>query len=260
LAGQVGSAIRNAQLFETVVTAQKEAESRLQETETLQKLSQSLAGTLQLDEIIDIFFQACTRLLGFDFAIFLLVDRYQDRLKAVAGINVTDELIERTNLPLQSQDIMAEVIRTGRTKRLSGWDDRFEVAAFTAERRAAMGLRVVTPITLRQENIGLIEVGFKGNLEATVQDSQIRLLRIFIDQTALALESAQRYETSQKEARREQILREVSARIRGAADVDTVMRTAAQEVGRALGRQAFMYLGNENDGDKAQSVVEEKDA
>jgi GAF domain-containing protein len=260
LAGQVGSAIRNAQLFETVVTAQKEAESRLQETETLQKLSQSLAGTLQLDEIIDIFFQACTRLLGFDFAIFLLVDRYQDRLKAVAGMNVTDELIERTNLPLHSQDIMAEVIRTGRTERLFGWDDRFEVAAFTAERRAAMGLRVVTPITLRQENIGLIEVGFKGNLEPTVQDSQIRLLRIFIDQTALALESAQRYETSQKDARREQILREVSARIRGAADVDTVMRTAAQEVGRALGRQAFMYLGNENDGDKAQSVVEEKDA
>jgi GAF domain-containing protein len=123
-----------------------------------------------------------------------------------------------------------------------------------------MGLRVVTPITLRQENIGLIEVGFKRNLEPTVQESQTRLLRIFIDQTALALESAQRYETSQKEARREQILREVSARIRGAADVDTVMRTAAQEVGRALGRQAFMYLGNENDGDKAQSVAEEEDA
>jgi GAF domain-containing protein len=35
LAGQVGSAIRNAQLFETVVTAQKEAESRLQETESI---------------------------------------------------------------------------------------------------------------------------------------------------------------------------------------------------------------------------------
>jgi GAF domain-containing protein len=113
LAGQIGSAIRNAQLFETVVNAQKEAESRLQETEILQKLSQSLAGTLQLDEIADIFFRACSRLLGFDFAVFSLVDPYQHRIKAVAGINVPDELIERTNFPLHSQDIMAEVIRTG---------------------------------------------------------------------------------------------------------------------------------------------------
>ena len=132
-------------------------------------------------------------------------------------------------------------------------------ALVLAEDMLAGGLRVLMPITLRYENIGLVEVGFKENLEATVQESQLRLLRIFIDQTALAIESAQRYETSQKEARREQILREVTARIRGAADVDTVMRMAAQEVGRALGRQAFMYLGDRNGGDKVQLTEDEKD-
>jgi GAF domain-containing protein len=46
----------------------------------------------------------------------------------------------------------------------------------------------------------------------------------------------------QARAKREQILREITAQVRGKADVDTIMRTAAQEVGRALGRQSFVYL------------------
>jgi GAF domain-containing protein len=260
LASQVGSAIRNARLFETVVLAQKEAESRLQETETLQKLSESLAGTLQLSEIIEAFFQACTKLLGFDFAIFGLVDQHQRRIKAVAGLNVTDDRIRQADQPLDSEDILAGVIKTGRAEIIQGRDQRPDGEISAAEDMLVAGLRVLMPITLRYENIGLVEVGFKENLEATVQESQLRLLRIFIDQTALAIESAQRYETSQKEARREQILREVTARIRGAADVDTVMRMAAQEVGRALGRQAFMYLGDRNGGDKVQLAEDEKDA
>ena len=38
------------------------------------------------------------------------------------------------------------------------------------------------------------------------------------------------------------------------ADVDTIMRTAAQEVGRALGRQTFVYL---RDGDEEVEQVED---
>ena len=45
----------------------------------------------------------------------------------------------------------------------------------------------------------------------------------------------------------ERLLREITARVRNSADVDSVMRTAAQEVGRALGRQTFIYLGDHED-------------
>jgi GAF domain-containing protein len=56
-------------------------------------------------------------------------------------------------------------------------------------------------------------------------------------------------------ARRERILREITARVRGSADVDSVMRTAAQELGRALGRQTYVYLGEnatDEDGDQGE--------
>jgi GAF domain-containing protein len=53
------------------------------------------------------------------------------------------------------------------------------------------------------------------------------------------------FEQIQARARRERILREVTAKVRGASDADSVMRTAVQEIGKALGRRTFVYL-NQN--------------
>ena len=105
-------------------------------------------------------------------------------------------------------------------------------------------MRLFTPVSLRQENIGLVEAGFRRRSKDSLHESQINLLKAFISQMALALDNAKRYEASQQVARREQILREVTARVRNASDVDTILRTAAQEVSRALGRKSFVYLGN----------------
>ncbi len=68
-------------------------------------------------------------------------------------------------------------------------------------------------------------------------------------QMATAIENQRLLETAQNRATREQTLREVVGRIQGSVDVDTILRTAAQEVGQALGRSAFVYLGN---GDKKE--------
>lgn len=61
------------------------------------------------------------------------------------------------------------------------------------------------------------------------------------------LENRHLFEQVQARVRREQLLREVTTRIRGSVDVDTVMRTVAREVGQALGRPAFIYLGPGSD-------------
>ena len=56
IANQAVVAIQNARFFEDVRQSQQEAEERLQETIALQQLSQALSGTLQVAEILDIFF------------------------------------------------------------------------------------------------------------------------------------------------------------------------------------------------------------
>jgi len=60
----------------------------------------------------------------------------------------------------------------------------------------------------------------------------------------VAIQNARLYEREQQRARREQVLREVTAQVRNSVDVNTIMRTAVQEVGQALGRTTFIRLGN----------------
>jgi GAF domain-containing protein len=71
-----------------------------------------------------------------------------------------------------------------------------------------------------------------------------RLIRQIASLLASAIESRRLLEQTQTRARRERILREITTRVRSSVDPDTIMRTAVEEVGRALGRPAFVYLGN----------------
>ncbi len=242
MADQLANAIDNARLFENVEQAQKEAEARLQETLALQKLSQKLAGTLQVDEILDSFFEACTKEIGFEYVQFSLVDKYQNRVKAIAGIGVSESNIKRANRSLDSDDIMVDIVKTGQTEIITGWDDRFDKETFEAEGHGNW-VRVFTPITLRQENIGLVEAGFNKSVQTNIRNAQLRSLKAFINQTALALDNARRYEASQRTARREALIKEITTKVRASTDLDTILQTTVKEIGNAINsKRAYIHL------------------
>jgi len=67
------------------------------------------------------------------------------------------------------------------------------------------------------------------------------------------LENQRLLSETQARVRREQTLREITARVRSSMDPDTVMRTAIRELGTALGRPAFVRLGSAEQLSKAQS-------
>jgi GAF domain-containing protein len=89
-------------------------------------------------------------------------------------------------------------------------------------------------------------------------DEESALLGAVATRVSGYIENRRLFDQAQARARREQILRQVSDRIRGSVDVEIIMRTAAREVGRALGRPAFVYLGN-GDSFKQPSHDEKKD-
>jgi hypothetical protein len=41
------------------------------------------------------------------------------------------------------------------------------------------------------------------------------------------------------------VLRELSARVRNVTDIDLIMKTAVREIGQVLGRETFLYLGDD---------------
>ena len=82
------------------------------------------------------------------------------------------------------------------------------------------------------------------NEPAQFPDDQVRQLMALAGQAAVALRNLHQLEDTQAHARREQALREITARVRGSTDPDAIARAAARELGVALGRPAFVRLGS----------------
>jgi GAF domain-containing protein len=111
------------------------------------------------------------------------------------------------------------------------------------------------PLMVGSQVIGVIGLQ-QWETPRTYNEQHLHLLTSVAAQAAIAIENARLFEQIQARARRERILREVTAKVRGAADADSVMRTAVQEIGRALGRRTFVYL-NQNQPQELESTKEE---
>jgi GAF domain-containing protein len=96
------------------------------------------------------------------------------------------------------------------------------------------GAHLAIPLKVRDEVVGVL--GFrKGDPRESWTPEEIDLLEAFSAQLELALESARLYQDTQRNAAEEQLLGEVTALMRETLSIDTVLRTAIQEMGTALG-------------------------
>jgi len=70
-----------------------------------------------------------------------------------------------------------------------------------------------------------------------INEDEIRQITSLADQAASTIQNMRLYEQTQKRAQREQALRQITEAVRGSTDPATIMRTAVQELGTALGRR-----------------------
>jgi GAF domain-containing protein len=76
-------------------------------------------------------------------------------------------------------------------------------------------------------------------------DAEILRLTTIANQVAIAVQGMQLLEQTLARARREQLLREVTNHVNSAAGTDAILRNAVEEIGRALKRPAYIFLGKE---------------
>lgn len=95
---------------------------------------------------------------------------------------------------------------------------------------------LVTPILFRGQKIGKITLQRKANQPAWTNRERQVTNEIAI-QTALALDNARLIQQTRESAAREQTVAKISSQIRETLDLETVLRTAAQELQRAFNLQ-----------------------
>jgi GAF domain-containing protein len=96
------------------------------------------------------------------------------------------------------------------------------------------GRALAVPVKARGQVIGVFDAQKPEGAGDWTAD-EVALMETLAEQLGVALESARLYEDTQRRAAEEQLLGQVTARMRETLDVDTVLQTAIQEMGAALG-------------------------
>jgi len=103
-----------------------------------------------------------------------------------------------------------------------------------AQRGSPYRSAMAAPIMLRGEVIGALQVGDVSRARVW-RNQDLAFIQAVADQVALAVENARLLEQTQRVARRERAIAEAADRIHRPVDLDTILRTAIEEVVRITG-------------------------
>ncbi len=225
-ANQAASAIENALLF-------ADLQRRVWELSTLYDSGEAVSSTLALEETLDVALQGVAKALDFDFVVLSLVDEQIGEVRAVRGTGVSESQIRLARRRLDDKDIMADIVRTGKTEVIEGWDERFDREMFEREGHAAL-VRVFTPLVTHGRNIGLVEAGYRRERRGRIAEHDIRLLRALADRIAAAVENARLFEETLSRTQELSALLDASSAISASLELHDVFTALADHLTRVI--------------------------
>jgi GAF domain-containing protein len=103
---------------------------------------------------------------------------------------------------------------------------------------------LIFPLVVGGQWIGFVTAETKESLG--LNESELKQIGVLVDQAAAVVQNMLLYKNAQMHARQEQRIREVTAQVFSASDIDTILRRTVEQVGRVLGVPAYIYLGEES--------------
>ncbi len=109
---------------------------------------------------------------------------------------------------------------------------------------------LAVPLKLRGLTIGVLNINFP--LDTEIGEDEIDVARAATQRIAIALESASLLEESQRRAQREKTISEMSAKISGATEIETILKTVIRELSSQIsGAQISAEIENQEKEEKA---------
>lgn len=121
-------------------------------------------------------------------------------------------------------------------------DERVDATTRQIMESFGMNSFVLFPMVVGSQWLGI--VAGQSAKPLNINEIQLRQANSLVSQAAVVMQTTILFRQEQARARREQLLREIATKVRSSTDVDTIMRTAVTEIGRTLGRRAFITLGS----------------
>ena len=234
---QAALAIENARLFQ-------ETQRRATQLAAAAAVARDATAILDVDPLLDATMKLISEQFGFYHAgVFLLDERDEFAVLQAASSEGGSRMLKQGHkLRVGEASIVGYVASTGEPRIALdvGQDAIHSAHPELPNTRSEMAL----PLKAHERVIGVLDV--QSAHEAAFSEDDVAVLQTMADQLATAIANARLFEQVQRRARHERLIREITARIRSAVDVESILQTTVQELGRALGAShGLARLGTE---------------
>ena len=121
--------------------------------------------------------------------------------------------------------------------------DGIEAKSITKRFNKQSKATIQIPVKLRGQEIGKLKLNSLKSDRVWSQD-EVAMVQAAAERAALALENARLLENAQRRATREQIIGEISTTVSASTDMEEILRSAVQELGRKMGgAEVVLELG-----------------
>ena len=243
VAAQVGLGIENMELA-------RQTELKLQETETLLSVSQTLASTLDVDALTRQFLRLVARGLGADSAGMWLLEDDGEWMTPLAGYHVPSERMEalrHLRLSLRQHAFYREAAEQRRS--VISTDAANDPRIPEEVRRSApVRTHLFVPIFAQEQMIGGFSAGWWDKAR-DLSEAERRLMEAVASQAGVALQNARLFQDNQRRVQELSVLHELSRSVTGQLDQAGILDSLHQQVPRVLDvrHMAVVLLNEEHD-------------
>ncbi len=230
----------NLRLAQQTQSALNETQRRTEELAVLNEMSQSLTAQTTVDGVFQTVYDYLSRLMDTTHFFTVTYDEESDEVAVVLTAS-GNELHWYTEQRQAGHGVVEYLIRQ---------QQPLLIPDNVGERFAALGIKeddnlpeswLGVPITLGDRVLGVL--GLQSYTTPRLYNEEhLSLLTAVANQAAIAIESTRLLENTTALAEEEQILRQITTRVSTAVDAESILRTAAEEIGRALGLEGHVSL------------------
>lgn len=237
---QVGLALESARQY-------AEEQRRVGELEVVNRVAQAVSQLLRLDSLFRVVYAQMAQVLPQTDLAIGLYDPATDQL-AYPFLAEDGEVSERKLAPV-GNDMAGYVLRTRQpltlTEDLAGQAAILGIDLPERPPLSWMG----APLLAGENLLGIISVQDQRQ-EARFTEDDSALLATIASQVATAIQNNRLLEETQRTARRERLIHEITSKMRRSPDMRSILDTTAREVGRALNAsRATVRLGEKPAGE-----------
>ncbi len=240
VAQRLSAHIENLRLTQQMESSLQETQQRTEELTILNEMSRTMAVQTSIDGVVKTVYDHLSRLM--DTTDFYLVLYEEENEEVVFVLNVSGEEMRWYAERRQAGAGLTEyIIRHRQPILMSDNVDRhlekMGIVAYGKPAESWLG----APLIAGGRVLGVIGLQ-SDTVPGLYNEQHLNLLTAVANQAAIAIESARLLEETTTQAQREKILRQITTHVSAAVDAESILKTAAKEIQRAFGVEAFVYL------------------